>query len=385
MKRSWFNIVSLSLTVAGIAGGWYWIERQSGTQAIPSGPGGGSGGPMPVTVAVVDVREFSTRVESVGTVRAAESTDISANVTETVEELLFDDGDVVTNGQVLARLSADEERATLGAAEANLAEHEREIERISGLVTDGAASDVRLQTRRTLAEVTRQRIREVKATLEDRIIAAPFDGVLGLRRISPGALVTPGAVITTLDRIDTVDLDFTVPELFMSELRPGLRITARSSAYPDMEFTGEVETLDSRVDPVTRAITVRASFPNPDYRLRPGMLLTTTLEGTPRRSPCVPERAIVSSGRNHSVFRITGPDGGLTVEQQPVELGQRIPGFVEVRAGLEPGQRIAADGLLGLRSGAPVAIIGAFDGPVTPFDPTVEDADANNPTPAGAT
>lgn len=380
MKLSLIKFFALFLSTAAIAGGWYWIEHHPGGGA--DGPGGrGLAGPARVTTARVEMREFRTRVESVGTVRAAESTDISANVTETVEALLFDDGDVATNGQILARLSSEEEQAALAAAEASLAEHEREIRRISGLVTDGAASDVRLQARRTLAEVTRQRIREAKATLRDRTITAPFDGLLGLRRISPGALVTPGAIITTLDRIDTVKLDFTVPEVFMGELKPGLRIIARSSAYPDLEFEGRVETLDSRVDPVTRAITVRATFPNPEYRLRPGMLLTTTLEGSPRRSPSVPERAIVSSGRRHAVFVISGPDGDQgTALQQPVELGRRIPGFVEVRSGLEAGQQIAADGLLGLRDGSSVEIIGSFEGPVTPFDPIAEDAGPAEPS-----
>lgn len=373
MKRILLKSLILLLITAGFAGGWYWLEHKNKT--AQKGPAAGPpSGPAMVTVAEVTARDFSTRIHAVGTVRSAESIELSANVSETVDAILFEDGAIVTNGQVLVLLSSAEEQAALAGAEANLAEQRREINRLKDLVNQGAAPEVRLQERITQAELAEQQILEVRAKLADRKIVAPFSGRLGLRRISPGALVTPGTLITTLDKIDTVKLDFTVPEVFLGELKPGLKFTATSSAYPDHAFEGTISSLDSRVDPVTRAIAVRALFENPDFKLHPGMLLSTVLESTPRQSPCVPERAISSSAQNHYLFVLTGTEEAPTVERRKVVLGRRIMGYVEVPSGVEVGERVVADGIMGLRGGGEVKIIGTFEGPVKPFDPTRDQA-----------
>ena len=188
--------------------------------------------------------------------------------------------------------------------------------------------------------------------LSDRVITAPFAGVLGFRQVSPGTLVTPGTTIASLDDVSVIKLDFSVPESFLSALAPGQGIRATSVAYPDQDFTGEVATIDSRVDPVSRAVTVRADVPNPDRLLRPGMLLTVDVFQPERQALVVPEIAVIQVSRTAHVFRVKDDN---TVEQVDVELGQRRRGEVEILDGLVAGDRIVVDGTVKLRDGSAIS------------------------------
>lgn len=329
------------------------------------------GGPdvQRVKVAKVNRAQFADEVEALGTVRALESIDLSPNVTETVKKLHFEDGDFVKKGQLLAELNDTEEQAMLAAAQAQLAEPSREAERLRGLVKGGAVSEVRLQGYETQIDVARQKIEEIEAQITDRRIEAPFDGVLGFRRISVGALVSPGDVITTIDVLHPVKYDFTVPETFLSDLKPGLETVAYSDAWPDVEFRGKVTQIDSRVNPVTRSVTVRSELPNEDMKLRPGMLMTTVLAKNPSNSLAVPERSLVALQRNQFVFVVEEIDGAKVARRVPIEVGRREPGIVEILSGVEEGQLVVTDGLLGLRDGAAVEVIGEFEGPAKPYTP----------------
>ena len=132
----------------------------------------------------------------------------------------------------------------------------------------------------------------LEAQLADRIIRAPFSGIVGLREVSVGGLVRPGDVITSLDDTRIIKLDFTVPERFLASLRPGLQVEAVTSAYPGEVFAGAIAQVDSRIDPVTRAVTVRAEIANEDARLLPGQLMAVEIERDVRRSPAIPGSAI---------------------------------------------------------------------------------------------
>jgi membrane fusion protein (multidrug efflux system) len=175
--------------------------------------------------------------------------------------------------------------------------------------------------------------------------------VLGLRQVSPGSLVTPGTPIATLDDISLIKLDFQVPERFLAVLERGQGVTARSGTYPGRDFIGEVTSVDSRVDPVTRSVTVRAEIPNPERRLRPGMLMTVQVFLEPRRAIVVPEIAVVQVGTDSFVYRVKPDD---TVERAAVQLGSRREGRVEVTAGLDAGNRIVVEGTVKLRDGSHV-------------------------------
>jgi membrane fusion protein (multidrug efflux system) len=197
-------------------------------------------------------------------------------------------------------------------------------------------------------------VNAAQARLDQTVIRAPFAGQLGLRRVSLGSIVSPSTVITTLDDTSRIKLDFDVPEVFLSRLEPGLTVTAHSAAWPDTRFSGEVTTIDTRVDPVSRTITVRALLPNEDGHLRPGMFLTVTLLKEDVMALLVPEQAIVPERSKQYVFLVE-TDG--TVQRREVETGRRRPGEVEILEGLRPGDRVITEGTQKVRPGQQVRIL----------------------------
>lgn len=325
--------------------------------------------PAPVKTATVGHGDFALPLRVIGTVNADESSDISSNVTETVTGLFFEDGQQVRKGQILAQLGNAEEAALLASAQSVLAEEEREIGRLGGLVAEGAAAEARLAERRTLADIAKQKIREAEAKLADRRVVAPFDGWLGLRRISVGALVSPGTVITTIDKIDVVKIDFGIPETMLGSVRAGTEIIATTESLKHREFKGRVKHLDTRLDPVTRSVEARAEVPNPELVLRPGMLTMVELQLEPRHSLSIPERALVPMGARTHVFIVDGTPAAPVAKLIEIETGRRVPGAVEVLRGLGKGTRVVTDGLVGLLDGSAIRLAGEYEGPVAPLNP----------------
>lgn len=312
-----------------------------------------------VTTTQAAIKPWSDAIEALGTARANESVLVTAKVTETVVRVNFEDGDLVEAGDVLVDLSGRAELAGLEDAAAAYREAQQQYERLQQLINQKLIPASQLDAQRAVVDSTRARLDVTRARLSDRVITAPFSGVLGFRQVSPGTLVTPGTTIASLDDISVMKLDFAVPESFLSALAPGQVVSARSAAWPDREFTGIVRTIDSRVDPVTRAVTVRAEIPNPERELRPGMLLTLRVFQPERQALVVPEISVIQVAQDAHVFRVKA-DG--TVEQVGVRLGQRRGGEVEVVDGLAAGDRIVVDGTVKLRDGARVVEATAREG-----------------------
>jgi membrane fusion protein (multidrug efflux system) len=314
---------------------------------------GGGGGETTVVAAVVDPRSFADRTEAVGTVSANESVVITPAATERVARVLFQDGTFAEPGDVLVELEHAEESAALKEARVALAEEERRIERVRSLRERDLVSQEELDLAQGDFDAATSRVAAAEARLGDRIITAPFAGVLGIRRVSPGTLVSPGNVITTLDDLSVVKVDFSVPEALLSQIAVGQPIRGRSAAWPEDVFEGRVASIDSRVDPTTRAIAIQARVPNPARKLRTGMLMTVELTCCPREALGVPERALLSYADRQYVY-VVRSDG--TVEQREIKLGTRDVGWVEVVSGLTAGETIVVDGLLNLRDGAVVRV-----------------------------
>jgi membrane fusion protein (multidrug efflux system) len=361
--RYLLSIVVTALLVGG--GVYYWqTELESpGEQAggMPQGRGGFAGGRSVPLVGVTLVRRETVfdSVQAIGTAQANESLTVTAKVTDTVRAVDFEDGDYVEAGDVLVQLTNREEEALLAEARANLDDAEVQLARIENLAQQGLVPESELDTARSRAEATRARLDTELARLSDRLILAPFSGVLGFRQVSPGTLLQPNTPITTLDDISIIKLDFTVPETFFGAVAPGSRVFARSASYPDREFEGEVRTVGSRVDPVTRAIQVRAHIPNDDQALRPGMLLTVSIVMAERISLVVPEHAVYQIQDRHYVY-VVGDD--LVARERQIEAGERRFGSVEVVGGLEEGERVVTEGIVKLRDGAAVRLTGSEAG-----------------------
>jgi membrane fusion protein (multidrug efflux system) len=312
------------------------------------------GGPTPVVVTIAEVQEFSDVLEAIGTARANESVIITAKVTEMVRATHFTDGQHVEKNAILVELTSAQDSAELTAARAEFDEANKQFDRIADLQSRGTVSQSRLDQQRALRDTARARMGSVEARLADRLIKAPFAGALGLRLVSPGTLVQPGDTITTLDDIRIIKIDFSVPENFLSALQPGLTISSVSAAYPERLFEGIVKTVDTRVDPVTRSVVVRAEIDNEEALLRPGMLLTIDLINNKRRSIVIPEEALVAVKLQKFVY-VVGDD--LTAARREVTIGRRRPGVVEILDGLSEGEAVITRGTHIVRDGGAVKVI----------------------------
>ncbi|NIC07543.1 efflux RND transporter periplasmic adaptor subunit [Billgrantia bachuensis] len=306
------------------------------------------------------VEPWSDPLEALGTLRADESVTLSATVTELVAELNFQDGEMVEAGQLLIRLDDSEERAQLRATQALRDERRGTVDRLSQLQSRNMApradvEDSQAQLRQVEAEV-----QALEARLTNYRIRAPFAGRVGFRNISLGSLVTPGTELVTLDKLDEMKLDFSVPESFLSILEPGLPLTARSAAFPDERFEGEVASIGSRVDPVSRSVAVRAKLDNPELRLRPGMLMEVVLRRNPRQAVVVPESVLVPSGDRQYVLVIDEGDDNRLVRRQ-VRVGERRTGQAEILEGLAGGELLVSHGLQRAHEGDRVRILGIAD------------------------
>lgn len=327
------------------------------------GPGGGGDRPAVVTTQVVRLQPFADTLQALGTVRARESVTVTASVSEKVQAVHFDSGQRVRAGAPLVTLSGQAEQASLNEAVAAANEAEQLYRRQSQLASQQLIARAQLDTQRATRDAARARVAQVRAQLADRVIRAPFAGVLGLRQVSPGSLVAPGTVITTLDDISRVYVDFPIPETQLSQVGAGQSIEGTAAAYAGRTFEGTVDTVDARVDAATRALTVRGAFANADGALKPGMLLQVRVRRPERQALLVPEIAVVQAGSDSYVFRVT-PEGAA--ERADVKLGTRAGGQVEVLEGLKAGDPIVVDGTGKLRPGQKVKDAGAAGAKAAP-------------------
>lgn len=315
--------------------------------------------PQPVLVHTVAASEWVDRIQALGTARANESVTLTAKTAETVARVNFSDGQQVEAGAVLVEMTDRTEVAQLKEAQAAYSEAEKQYERLRGLVKQGTVTQSQVDQQLAARDSARARMEAIRVRLSDRVVTAPFAGVLGFRTVSPGTLVQPGTVITTLDDITTIKLDFSVPETFLAALAPGQAIDAKSAAYPGQVFKGVVTSLDSRVDPLTRAIVVRAQIPNPERLLKPGMLMSVEVINRPRNSLSVPEVSLSALRERMFVYRVDAQNVAHEIE---VRIGSRRTGEVEIVEGLAAGDRVVTDGLVRMRDGIAVNIVAPTEG-----------------------
>ncbi len=346
----------IAILLSGL-GGTYWFLNKGEAAGTTAGPGRFGGPPraVPVTLGEVTSRQFTDRVEAIGSARANESVTITAKVTDKISKIHFTDGQFVNKGDLLVELTNDEQAAQLAEAKADLDEARLQLKRVEELAGQGTIAASQVDEIRARANIASARLEGIVARLKDRVVRAPFSGVLGFRQVSPGTLVSPGTAITTLDDVSTLKLDFSVPEMFLGTVDVGDPVLAASPAYRDKNFEGVVAGIDSRVDEITRSVTVRAVLPNKSGELRPGMLMTVELQTAAKTSLSVPEAAVIPAGENAYVY-VVGDDN--VAKKRTIETGQRIDGTIEVISGLDNGERVVVLGLVRLRDGSQVSISG---------------------------
>ncbi len=347
-------VILLVLGAAGAGVYYTTLQRDTGAPAMEAGSRGrGPAQSVPVTVATATPFAFADRVEAIGTTRANESVIVTAKVTDKISRINFEDGARVEKGALLVELTNDEQAAQLAEAKADRDEARAQLKRLEDLAGQNTVAASQVDETRARYSIANARLEGIVARLRDRVIRAPFAGVLGFREVSPGTLVTPGTTITTLDDVSTLKLDFSVPEVFLGAVDIGDNVSAFSPAYRDNSFTGTVAGIDSRVDEITRSVTVRALLPNETGALRPGMLMTVSLKTAERTTLAVPESSVIPDNLDAYVYVISSDN---VAERRTVKTGQRLDGMIEILDGLEQGERVAVLGLVRLRPGAQVVV-----------------------------
>ncbi|MDP1737851.1 MAG: efflux RND transporter periplasmic adaptor subunit [Caulobacter sp.] len=357
IRRHFFLIVAAGFLVLMLIGGA--LKLATGEPKGKGGPGGPGGRAAAVSAATVALRPFIDRIEALGVAKGRESVTITSNTSELVTAVRFRDGQQVSKGQVLVELKSGEEDAGLIEAQARLAQAERDYNRWKSLADQGIAPKATAEQFRSALETARAGVEAARARKLDRVIRAPFAGVVGLTDVAPGALISPGAPIVTLDDLSLVRIDFDVPDRYLPVLFEGSLISARPDAWPNETYQGRIARLDSRIDAATRAITARAEFPNPGGRIKPGMLMRISVSHGAREGLAVPEAAVQFEGDQAFVFVITPRGDGFSARKQAVQTGVTEGGFVEITVGLRAGDRVVADGLNRIQNGQPVKVQGA--------------------------
>ncbi len=363
------GVVLLMLVAGGLkvfSGGKGGADGASQGAAAGGKPGKGRGGPggprgeVPqVSLVSPGNRTFTERLELLGVAKGRQSVTLSAATTQLVSRVLFTPGQSVAKGQVLVELKTTEQDAALAQARAREVQARRAYERWRTLGEQGYASVAAVDQYEAAWKSARADVGAAEARLGDRVIRAPFAGVVGLSDIAPGAVINPGAAIVTLDDLSAVRVDFQVPDRFLSAVKEGQALTATVDAWPGARFDGRIVRLDTRIDERTRALTARSEFASPDGKLKPGMMLRVGVSQGVRTALALPESAVAVQGEGASVFVVVEEAGRMSVQQKPVVAGLRQDGWVEILEGVTPADRVVADGLNRIQSGQPVRPAGA--------------------------
>jgi membrane fusion protein (multidrug efflux system) len=322
----------------------------------PKGAGGGRGGfggfAMPVEVAEVRTDKVRDNFRAVGTIEADEIVQVVSEVNAVVRSLPFQEGSAIGKGQVIAQLDDREIRADAERTSALVAQEQSNYERAKKLVESQAISTQELETARADFAVAEANEALARARLDKTRITAPYNGVIGRRRVSPGAFLRVGDLITEIARVDVVKVAFSAPERYVGRMRVGSPVVIATPAYPGETFRGRVSVVDPILDPRTRTIQIVAEFPNSGRRLKPGMSADVAVAISERAGALlVPDEAVFAEGNQVFVYKLNADS---TVARAAITIGSRDSSQVEVLTGLASGDRIVRAGHQKLFDGAKV-------------------------------
>lgn len=321
----------------------------------------GKGSQGPITVETANARAWTSTadIRAIGSLQSDESVQIASEIAGRIAEVSFHEGTQVKDGDVLFKLDDVLAKAEVADAKARFELAQANFDRAKALQRTGNVTEKARDEAAQSFESGTATLELAKARLEKHIIRAPFSGRVGTRKISVGAYVGIGAPLVNLEKIDTLKVDFKVPELFLSSVVVGQKIELKVDALPDRAFTGEIYAIDPMVDVNGRAMRVRARLANPDLVLRPGLFARILIIGQkPREVVLVPESAVVPRGGETFIFTV---ENGKANEIK-VKLGERRGAEVEVLEGLEPEQVVVTAGQLRLRTGSPVEVLTVTNG-----------------------
>jgi membrane fusion protein (multidrug efflux system) len=318
--------------------------------------------PEAVTTVEAKLQPWPSNLEAIGTVQAVRGVTVSADLPGVVEAILFESGQPVREGEVLVRLDARQERAQLAAAEAQRDLSAVNLERVRGLVAQGIVAQAELDRASAEHKQAEARVGEIRATIERKMIRAPFSGVLGIRQVNLGQYLAGGAPIVPLQSLDPLHVDFSVPQQQVGRMRPGGEVEVSVDGVADAAAKGRVTALDSVIDEATRNVRVQATIANAEAKLRPGMFVQVRARtGEATSVVALPASAVSYAPYGDSVFVVAdleGKDGTRYkgVRQQFVKLGPARGDQIAVLEGVAAGAEVVSSGAFKLRNGAAVLV-----------------------------
>jgi membrane fusion protein (multidrug efflux system) len=319
----------------------------------------------PTTVSSVPVKEedWAPILPAVGTISAVQGATVSAELAGTVAEIKFTNGGLAKQGDVLVRLDVSSEEAQLRTVEADLELVRADLQRTRDLAARNVVSKAELDSAESKFKQREGIVGNMRAMISKKEVRAPFDGLLGIRLVNVGQMVTAGQQVVSLQALEPLYVDFALPQQYLSKLSEGLDVHVQTDVVPGQEFVGKLTALNSSVDPVTRNVMLQATLDNKDHSLRPGMFAKVEVVLPEKhKTLVVPGTAISYAPYGDSVFVIerkkddkSGKESQL-LRQAFVRVGEGRGDFISINQGLEPGQTIVSTGVFKLRNGMPVVI-----------------------------
>jgi membrane fusion protein, multidrug efflux system len=349
-----YGVRQSGIDLAAIVG----LQTPAGTGQKQAQPAAGgqqrqARGPSPVETAKAASSQLSDDITAIGTLLADETVLIAPETSGRVAEILFTDGHRVEAGTPLFRLDTDLALAALSEAKARLALAEANFARNQTLRKSGNVAQSTFDAATTERAVAQAAVESADVLLKKLTITAPFSGTLGFRAVSEGAYVTAGTTLVQLDKIDHLQVAFSVPELAQARVAAGQQVEVTADALPGETFTATISALNPSIDVNGRALQVRADLDNAALKLRPGLLVRIVVKGPERDAVLVPESAIVQRGDSAFVYTVT--ENKAT--ESKVQLGKRLTGKIEIVEGVAAGAEVIVAGNTRLSDGAAVEVV----------------------------
>ncbi len=357
-SKIWIAVVVGIIVVIGALAGTKALQigamKSAGASFVPP--------PESVTTAKAEMADWRASRAATGTLVAQHSVTLAAELPGRVTEILFDSGATVHRGQELVKLDSSVEQAQLASAEADDVLAKQSLTRANALREHGSNTPADIEGAQARAAQTQAILAQLRATIAKKVIRAPFDGRIGIRQVELGQIVSAATPLASLQSVSPIYAEFWLPQQTLSDLKLGMETTLHSDAYPSAVWRGRISTITPEVDVATRNVKVRATFPNIDGQLRPGMFGNIEVLSPDQHAQLIiPATAVLYAPYGDSVYSAVekkSADGKstLTAQQKFIRLGERRGDYVAVESGLTAGEEIVSSGVFKLRNGSSLAV-----------------------------
>jgi membrane fusion protein (multidrug efflux system) len=351
--KVWIIAIIAVLAVIAFLGGTKFgqISKLIGSQKTFKLP------PESVTTAKVEKTSWLASREAVGTLVAVRAVTVASEISGQVKQINFDSGQEVKKGDLLVKLDTSVEEAQLAAAEADFKLAETTAKRQQALRKTGANTPSDIDTAESRVASTTAQAAQLRATIAKKTIRAPFDGRLAIRQVELGQVLSPGTLIASLQSVTPIHAEFWLPQQTLADLHINMRSEMTTDVFPGRKWTGVITAINPEVDVSTRNVRVRATFPNTDGTLRPGMFASVAvLSNDERPQLVIPATAVMYAPYGDSVFSVEKKEQDLVAHQKFVRLGERRGDLVAVTSGIDAGETIVSSGAFKLHNGSTLAV-----------------------------